>query len=178
MQFPQFGYFLLSFYNNIFLTAVIFENLQSESVYGLIYINNGYDVVIDNCTFKNNLNFIGLILYTNMSGCEINITNTVFDTNIGSNYDGNQMINGIILDEGANGNVYIESIAFIGIDKKLYLQLIVILISVPHHQPFYQHTIQLVIIFLVQLNHKPLIQQTCTPKDQLSVPQALALQHN
>ena len=106
--------------NIIFISDIEFTDInmmQGIDGYGMIYFdyNVPAQVIISNCTFNNNSNISALIQCAINSYCRINITNTVFNTNIGGNYDEIQMINGIILDEGANGVVYINASTFVGI---------------------------------------------------------------
>ena len=55
-----------------------------------------------------------MIHCTRDSACQVNISNTTFYQNTGGNFDGEEMANGILLIDGANGTVFVESCTFIG----------------------------------------------------------------
>ena len=42
----------------IYLNNVRFINLEGRTTYGIIYIEDDFEVYFDNCIFENNTNFI------------------------------------------------------------------------------------------------------------------------
>ena len=65
---PFYFHYYGSSYNsnsyNIIFDNVIFENMNgnySENVYGLIYVNDHYNIRISDCTFTNNIGFVAMI---------------------------------------------------------------------------------------------------------------------
>ena len=92
----------------IYITDTVFRDMYGGDDYGLIYIYDDYTVIIDNCTFENNLDFTALVHCRTSSNCRVNISNSVFDGNIHGYYAAVQIVNGIVLEENAYGKVYIE----------------------------------------------------------------------
>ena len=78
---------IISFYLNqayyVCFANVSFANLTSSgSTYGLIYIYDDFNVVIDGCTFENNIGFLGLIHCRSSSYCNVIIKDSLFKSNL------------------------------------------------------------------------------------------------
>ena len=105
--------------NDIYLTDVTFEDIIGNNSIGIIDLrtnkwNGTNNIFIDACTFQNNINFTSMIHCAQESNCNIYISNSIFDGNTGGTYYDAAAINAIILESGANGNVFIESTVFYG----------------------------------------------------------------
>lgn len=101
----------------ITIVNTIFSNITTKNnKYGLIYISgNGYHLMIDNCTFSSNKNFVGIIHCTTHSNCNISIKNSKFSNNDGLCENGQSVSNGIYLENEANATVVIKNSTFTGI---------------------------------------------------------------
>ena len=100
--------------NYVYLTNVVFENLQSQSVYGLIYIEDNFIVNIDGCTFANNTNFVAMIHCASGSLCDVTVSNSLFVNNEGQCFNGDPVRNGIFLNDDAEGTVVFKNTTFYG----------------------------------------------------------------
>ena len=100
--------------SQVTIRNVTFENnVGGSDEYGLITFYSRFEIYIDNCVFNNNSNFIALIQCRENSYCRLNISNTVFKDNTGGDYHGRQVVNGIVLDANASGEVYVENSVFL-----------------------------------------------------------------
>ena len=67
----------------VFISNVVFRDLTTtESDNGLIYIYDSFTVVIENCTFENNVGWVGLVHCKSSSYCDVTIKNSWFIENI------------------------------------------------------------------------------------------------
>ena len=103
----------------IVISDVTFSNLVATSSYdyeyGIIYIDDGFSISIDNCIFENNTNFTTLIECSQGSYCNVNVTNSIFINNTMEDikcYNNEPIISGFYLANGAYGSMTITNNMF------------------------------------------------------------------
>ena len=117
----DYNYFsnIISFHN------LTFSNLTTLDKYGLIYLEDDFEIEIIDCVFENNVGFIGLIHCASGSYCDVTIKNSVFvnndydyDYDYGYDsrstlcYDGAPIINSIYLETGSYATLVMTRNAF------------------------------------------------------------------
>ena len=115
-------YFGDGHFSTIYLHNVSFVNLTSsggsESLqYGLIYIHDNFDVIIDQCLFDQNKKFSAMI-HCSGSYADVNVTNSFFGENVvggnGKCTSGEAPYSGIYLENDARVTLWLENNTFHG----------------------------------------------------------------
>ena len=91
------------------------QNNKDNNYYGLIFVDTyDFNIIIDSSQFVNT-NFAGIIHCNVSSNCTILIKNSTFFLKNELCADNEDVINGMYLANGANGDVTIENSLFVGI---------------------------------------------------------------
>ena len=108
--------------NVSFINITAYDSVGSGR--GLIYVAHSHKVIIDECTFENNTNFVGLVHCIILSYCKVDIRNSVFNANLIKKDCGNgeqlQANSGVYLENRAYGEVNISNNWFDGNPTIIY----------------------------------------------------------